>query len=234
MATQYPLTLVAIAAGVLFGILRLPKQPPETRVERDVVGGLRFLAASTWPIGLVLVLVLALHIPMVAALAATVLAVVLVCRVKWARFRTLLWKSLSWRTALVLISVMIFKEVLEASGAVEGIPGAFENLGVPPALLVVLAPFAVGILTGVNQAYVGVAFPMLVPLMGASNPNLSLVMLAYVSGFVGVLLSPVHLCLLLTKNYFGAHYPSVYRLLIQAAIMVELGALTLLAVHVYL
>lgn len=234
MAAQYPLSLVAIAAGVLFGLLRLPRGVRmEPRTEGGLTGGLRFLAKSTWPIVLVLVLSLGVRLPMVLALSLAILVLLLVSRIPWVRLRPLLRSSLSWRTALVLVAVMIFKRTLEASGAIEAIPPAFEQVGVPPALLLVLAPFAVGILTGVNQAYVGVSFPMLIPLMGGSNPDFSLVMLAYVSGFVGVLLSPVHLCLLLTKNYFGAHYPSVYRHLIPAAALVQIAAFALLAARVY-
>jgi integral membrane protein (TIGR00529 family) len=237
MAAQYPISAVAVIAGLLLGVRRLPKHQAPRLIDDAVAGnrldGLRILAASTWPIVLVLTLVLAAQLPMVIALVLTILSVVLVCRVGGRSLTRLLRKSLSWRTVLVLVAVMIFKRVLEASGAVEAIPGAFEQLGVPPALLLVLAPFTVGILTGVNQAYVGVSFPMLIPLMGGSSPDFSLVMLAYVSGFVGVLLSPVHLCLLLTKNYYGAHYPGVYRYLIPAAAIVQVGAFVLLAVRLY-
>jgi len=35
-------------------------------------------------------------------------------------------------------------------------------------------------------------------------------MLAYVSGFIGVLLSPVHICLLLTNEYFGSDLSKVF------------------------
>jgi len=37
--------------------------------------------------------------------------------------------------------------------------------------------------------------------------------LAYASGYVGILLSPFHLCLVLTTQYFGAKMKGVYRLL---------------------
>jgi integral membrane protein (TIGR00529 family) len=238
MAAQYPISAVAIIAGLLLGVRRLPKPPTDRPTDEGMAGnrlaGLRILVASIWPIVLVLILVLGARLPMVVALSLTIISVILAGRVGWRRLAPLLKRSLSGRTVLVLVAVMIFKRVLEASGAVELIPGAFEQLGVPPALLLVLAPFAVGILTGVNQAYVGVSFPMLIPLMGGATPDFSLVMLAYVSGFVGVLLSPVHLCLLLTKNYYGAHYPTVYRHLIPAAAIVQVGAFALLAVYVYL
>jgi hypothetical protein len=71
----------------------------------------------------------------------------------------------------------------------------------------------VGLITGVTLAYIAVSFPLLLPLMG-SPVDMQLVMLAYVSGFVGVLLSPVHLCLVLTREYFHASLGGSYRLLI--------------------
>jgi hypothetical protein len=57
-------------------------------------------------------------------------------------------------------------------------------------------------LTGVNQAFVGISFPMLLPIFGAQRPEMVLVVFADVSGFVGILLSPVHLCLATTLQYF--------------------------------
>jgi hypothetical protein len=39
-------------------------------------------------------------------------------------------------------------------------------------------------------------------------------MLAYASGFCGVLLSPLHLCLVLTKDYFKAELRKVYGILL--------------------
>ena len=43
---------------------------------------------------------------------------------------------------------------------------------------------------------------------------LAYITLAIVSGFLGVLLSPLHLCLLLSNQYFGAAFGRVYKHLI--------------------
>jgi hypothetical protein len=53
-------------------------------------------------------------------------------------------------------------------------------------------------------------------------------MLAYVGGFSGVLLSPVHLCLLFTTEYFRADFKKVYRLLLLPVSLVVLVALVIL------
>lgn len=76
------------------------------------------------------------------------------------------------------------------------------------------APFVVGLLTGVNQAFVAISFPLLVPVIGTGTPDMVLLTFAYVSGFAGILLSPAHLCLALTADYFKAEMRDVYRILI--------------------
>jgi hypothetical protein len=68
-------------------------------------------------------------------------------------------------------------------------------------------------MTGVTIAFVGVAFPILVPIIKGGDNLLVYLMLAYASGYCGVLLSPLHLCLVLTKDYFKAELKKVYRLL---------------------
>jgi hypothetical protein len=46
--------------------------------------------------------------------------------------------------------------------------------------------------------------------------------LAFAAGFIGVLLSPVHLCLALTRDYFHADWAPLYRLLLPSVAL--LGA----------
>jgi hypothetical protein len=50
-------------------------------------------------------------------------------------------------------------------------------------------------------------------------------MLALTGGFVGVLLSPLHLCLVLSNAYFQAGPMTVYRLLWQPCLVLLLAAL---------
>jgi hypothetical protein len=57
-----------------------------------------------------------------------------------------------------------------------------------------------------------------------------LMMFAYVSGFVGILLSPAHLCLALTADYFKADLREVYKILIWPVGVVFSAALLVLIV----
>jgi len=121
----------------------------------------------------------------------------------------------------MIIAILIFKEMLEDSHAVAAISREFIGFSVPLTLIVIALPFIVGGITGITIAFVGSTFPIIVPLVhstGEGSFMLAYVMLALVSGLAGVLLSPLHLCLLLSNQYFEAPFGRVYRYLLPPCV----------------
>jgi hypothetical protein len=129
-------------------------------------------------------------------------------KIKLSLLRGIIKKSLKYDLLLLILSVMFFKAVLENSKAIELVSNAFLEYHIPHFLLVILLPLITGFITGITIGYVGLAFPLLLPFFGA---DLNLAMLAYVSGYVGVLASPTHLCFSVTQKYFNASYAKVYK-----------------------
>ncbi|MBW2605138.1 MAG: DUF401 family protein [Deltaproteobacteria bacterium] len=114
----------------------------------------------------------------------------------------------------IVAAILIFKGILEDSHAVGAISDELLMLKVPLMLIAVILPFLVGLITGITIAFVGVTLPILIPLIhsfGQSDFMLQYVMLAIVCGFSGVLLSPLHLCLILSNEYFNTSMGAVYR-----------------------
>ena len=127
------------------------------------------------------------------------------------------------QSAQILISVVMvifFQQMLEATQAVDGFHSSLYQLGVPPLVLLVILPFCIGLMTGLTIAFVGVAFPILLPIITGGDNLLVYLMLAYASGYCGVLLSPLHLCLVLTKDYFKAELYKVYHILLAPVAVV--------------
>ena len=95
--------------------------------------------------------------------------------------------------------------------------------GIPPLAMVVLIPAAMGLVTGICIGFVGASFPVVLALMIADNSlgeRLSTAVLAYGAGYLGMLLSPVHVCLVVSNAYFKtALATSLRRLLMPAALM---------------
>ncbi len=117
---------------------------------------------------------------------------------------------------LMVLGIFYFKKAIEVTGAISLLPAVFSGHDMVLFLLFFL-PFITGLLTGITLAYVGITFPILSTyLISGGHVNLSYEMVAYVSGFLGVLLSPVHLCLLLTNEYFNSDLKGVYKYLLKS------------------
>jgi hypothetical protein len=114
----------------------------------------------------------------------------------------------------MIVGILIFKGILTDSHAAGAISQELIKMHIPLVLIAVLLPLLVGLSGGIVIAYVGSTLPILVPMiqsMGEAPFLPAYVMLILVSGFMGVMLSPMHLCFLLTNQYFGVTLRSVYR-----------------------
>jgi integral membrane protein (TIGR00529 family) len=204
---------VAIGAGLAVLFRKLPRLPRE----REGNGSWKdaaLVVGSIWPIVLTIVLIFVFRLDMLIALAVAAVLTQVASRSDLKGRWAVVARSFSPRTVWLTVAVMVFKRVLEDSGALEAVVRAVPPHGASAYILLFAAPFVVGLLTGVNQAYVAIAFPLLVPIVGTGAPDMVLLTFAFVSGFAGILLSPAHLCLALTAEYFKADMRRVYRILI--------------------
>ena len=135
-----------------------------------------------------------------------------------------LWKVFTDREivpmVLLVVAIMLFKGVMTDSHAVSYIRTELVSWQFPLILVIMAIPFLAGVVTGIVIGFVGSAFPLVIPLFPAASgvEYLSYACLAYVFGFMGMMLSPVHLCFLVTKDYFSASLLRCYRPLLLPAV----------------
>lgn len=228
-SVQFPFTILAASVGFIFLFKHVHYLPKEAKNE-SFLKNMFNLFFSIWPIFLAILLIFAVKLSLLFSLAVTVFLTQFLSRIKFRKRINLLWKSISLKTMFLLISVMMFKKVLEVSGALNSLTQIFRPEGVSAYFLLFLVPFFLGFLTGVNYAFVSISFPILLPIFGFSSPDMILVMFAYVSGFVGILLSPAHLCLILTVDYFKTNLKDVYRIIIWPVLIIFAAAFFVLLV----
>lgn len=185
---------------------------------------LTFLTVSS-PIILALLLVVLFQVSPMLALGGAIVSLYICHRYTPAMIIKNIRESISSKALFLVIGIMIFQEVLRTTGALAGISNYFTASQMPLYLLLFLIPFIAGIMTGLTVGFVGITFPLLLPLMGAGAPSPGLVALAFGSGFAGVMLSPVHLCYVLTCEYFRADIARVYHRLLLPSALVMLAAL---------
>jgi hypothetical protein len=109
---------------------------------------------------------------------------------------------------------MAFKEILVGGGAMNSVAMELSQMGMPPIVLMMSLSFILGMITGYANALIGLSFPILLPFFQVHTISFHYVMLAYVSGFAAVFLSPMHVCLVMAQEFFRADMKRVYRLLI--------------------
>ena len=116
----------------------------------------------------------------------------------------------------MVASILVFQGVLKDGKSVYDLSRELMDWNIPLVPITMILPFLVGGAAGITIAFVGTTFPILISLItayGEAYLMLYYMMLAMVSGFAGVLLSPLHLCLLLSNGYFKTSLQPVYKYL---------------------
>jgi hypothetical protein len=132
----------------------------------------------------------------------------------------LIKKSLTWKLALAIFGIMIFREIIEVSGASFAIADILNNSAFPAITMVVFLPLILGLLTGYNLAAVALSYPIVSNFFPDPINTISLIGLSsliFISSIVGYLISPIHLCNVLSSDYLKTDTTRMYKMYIPAA-----------------
>lgn len=179
---------------------------------------------SFLPLVLVLLLVILFHIELHYSLGVTILGLFIFYKFGGREILRVLKHGFALEVIVLIFGTMIFKFTMENSGAVLRLSHYFTEKGIPLLPVLFALPFVSGLLTGLTVGFVGSTFPLLISLAGGTHLNQ--IVFAFVSGYTGVLLSPVHLCLVLTREYFSADVWGMYRKILPACGITVAFALT--------
>jgi len=213
MVAHAPLTLAAIAIGVFAILLPVRKREHIARPTRKKAGA---IVSALWPVAAIVAAVAAFghHVGgsgRIYLMAGVTLVVAVVFaalqRMKPMAVLAAAKRSVSLELALLVVGIYLMQSMFATSHAADALPAHFARMRIPTAVILFFVPMMVGLLTGITVAAVATTFPLLLGLIDESARN---IMLAYAGGYLGVLLSPVHLCLVLTRDYFQASWRVLY------------------------
>jgi integral membrane protein (TIGR00529 family) len=230
---QFPLTIALFIIGLVWEQRNIKRNIIENTNRKDVFFNMKKLFLGTWPILLIAVFVLFVKLDFLISLSIVILSLILLNRykIKVKDIKDIIKSDLDLNILFLIAGIMIFQRMLEATGIIIIIPEFFTGLGIPRLVVLFIIPFLVGILTGISSATVGICFPVLLPFMVVQNEvNLNYAMFAYVGAYIGMMISPVHLCLVVTKDYFKADLAKIYKLLALPLLIIILFALILVMV----
>ncbi len=127
----------------------------------------------------------------------------------WQRIKNFFTRGIKYKLVFLIFTIMYFKLIIEESGQVEVIAELLSASGIPVVVMIIFMGIIAGYLTGMNIAAVGILTPIFIPLLPEGNiiPYISLL---YTASFTGYIFSPLHLCFVLTKEYFEAKLLNTY------------------------
>lgn len=131
------------------------------------------------------------------------------------------------RIMLLLLAIFVFKDTIILSGIVDD----FSRIGQSPlmvCLTFVLIPFISGILTGILVGLVGLSFPIIIGILAHSTLQeyaTPLMVLALTAGNCGQMLSPLHVCLVVTSEFFTTRLPALLRSLFMPTLVIFSGGM---------
>ncbi|MHC5034841.1 MAG: DUF401 family protein [Planctomycetota bacterium] len=228
MMIGMPLTLCSVGAGYVF-LLRRIKPESEEVAAAALAGQGPGPFALLLPIVVVIVCYTAIrladaglgllwpeaprvhrYVPMVLGLAAAILTLQIQRPLGKEQWRKILLSGRAVGMAAVVAAVLVYGAFIEADlpggqSLVGQMSAEMAEWGIPLMPIIMLLPLVSGLATGVTVACVGASFPIVIDLLGDSPSTsalLSTTVLAYGFGYMGMLLSPVHVCLVVTGEHF--------------------------------
>lgn len=100
-----------------------------------------------------------------------------------------------------VLTILYFIQILTVTKVLPEIVTAFQASPLPVPVIIACVSFIIGVLTGLSQGHVAIVMPI-VAAMGTGDLTLASVAMAF--GVAGQMLTPTHMCLIVTIDYFHA------------------------------
>jgi len=129
-------------------------------------------------------------------------------------------KSFTWNLAFAIFGIMILREMIRISQMHVLITETMQNLAFPALFIVILIPLLLGALTGYNLGAVALSYPLVESFFTFTGIQLlGLTSLIFMSSLIGYLISPIHLCNVLSSEYLKTDTTRMYKMFIPAAVV---------------
>ncbi len=139
--------------------------------------------------------------------------------IDWKKYFAIIKRSLSLNLALAIIGIMIFRQMIEVSEANELIATMIGDLPFHPIFIVLIVPLIMGLITGYNFGAIALSYFLIEPLFEYTGVNIvGFASLIFISSLVGYLISPIHLCNVVSSDYLKTDTTRMYKMYIPAII----------------
>jgi hypothetical protein len=167
--------------------------------------------------------------PMVVAIVLTVIYAVCRNRMGLKALGRLLWQKDMYDNLVIAICIIVFAGIFKGSGAADRVAEELAASSIPLVLVAMVLPFTVGAVTGITMNMVALTYPVILASVGdaaAKDEAMGYMVLAFACGYGGILLTPIHICMVQSNEYFKLNATAtVHRLAWPTVVLMLTGLL---------
>ncbi len=224
------LTVLAFSVGwfILIRPLRLPETPLEKSSDDRKKHETTDLLLALSPVISTFLLVVFLDMNASLAMGAVTFLLFFVLRAtdRFVSIRDAIVGAFDKKMMLNVICILYFIQILTVTGILPEIVAAFQASPLPVPVIIACVSFIIGLLTGMSQGHVAIVMPI-VAAMGTGNLDLAGIAMAF--GVAGQMLTPTHMCLVVTVDYFRSNFFGTLRPILLG----EIVLLTIFSVYTW-
>jgi len=120
-------------------------------------------------------------------------------------------KGISLKMLIAIFGIMYFKNIVGSLDALNETLNSFINSGFPIEIIILFSAALISYTLASTQPGIAILFPLILPLASTMDMKLLYGMFIYVSAFMFYYASPLHMCQVLTLEYFDVSIKKLYR-----------------------
>ncbi len=139
------------------------------------------------------------------AMFVAVVAIIVLAKMfgRHVNIREVFFGALDKQMFINVTCILYFIQILSVTGTLDAIVTGVQNFGFPIPVVVAVIAFIIGMLTGQSQGHISMVMPIVAALGGA---DLQLIGIGYVFGMAGEMITPAHLCMVISVDYFKSDF----------------------------
>jgi len=232
IVANVPAFIAFIIIGLVFLKFYIKKIPTPKTIPKKEYSGLIYLLPPIIPIILYILIFTIFTIVgienlkdfqrsiFIIGVVLSIIVLFYLIEIDWNKYYEILKQSLSFNLAFAIIGIMIFRQMIEVSEANEIIATMIGGLPFHAIFIIIIIPLIMGLITGYNFGAIALSYFLVEPFFQFTGINIvGLASIIFISSLAGYLISPIHLCNVVSSDYLKTDTTQMYKMYIPAVIM---------------
>jgi len=201
------LSFISLALGWLFCLqtLKIGKHTDVERSPKEIRKNIADVALSLAPVIINFILVVAFDFGAASSMGLVAIGMIFLlrCTCRVVNVKNVFLGAIDKKMILNILCILYFIQLLTVTGTLDAVVKAFQASSLPVPAVIACVSLVIGILTGLSQGHAAIVLPVVA---AVAPGDLSLIGVAMVFGIAGQMITPTHVCLTVTLDYFKADF----------------------------